>query len=1258
MSRKPSCEFRCRIAGLLLTFIVGILAVDALAAEGSGAISNTEEVSASNETDPVSGSDSVAATVDLAVSITESVDPVAPGFDLTYTVTVTNNGPLDATDVVLREELTLPAGVSIDSIEPSNSTAYTPPHAPNGDWIVGDLDAGVSEILTVVLTVDALAATGTNIISNKATVDTVNETDTESGNDSATENTSITGLIGQAKKLTAADAASGDQLGYGVSISGDTIVVGTEQEGAYVFERIFGDAGNWGETKRLTGDDPTGRDRFGVSTAISGDTIVVGADLDDTGSAYVFERNHGGEGNWGLAKKLTANDANGGDQFGFSVSISGDTVVVGSIHGNSAYIFERNHGGSDNWGLTKKLTANDAAASVLFGHSVSISDSTVVVGARLVDFGVAGTGSAYVFERNHGGEGNWGQAQKLNAEDVEPNDLFGYSVSIDGDTVAVSAPFDDNTIGDTGSAYVFERDLGGVGNWGQAQKLIAADAEADDQLGFSVSISGNVVLIGSWFDDDKGINSGSAYVFKRDFGGVGNWGQAHKIISSDLGHGDHFGRAVAINDDTAVIGATNDDDAADDAGAAYVFDFADLAVSMDGPIDPVVAGSGVGNLTFTVTLTNNGPKDASGVVVDEDLTLPTGVEIFSVNPRDSTTFDYTDFPDGLWTVGSLAAGESATLEVVLTASASALTSAISNKATLIAMNEWDTSSINNSANASTSIAQEADLRVTNDASDTSAIPGKPLTYTIIASNAGPSDNGAARLIDIFPPDLDCTYTSVADGGAAGNTSTDETGAVHLNETLSLPSGSEVTYTVDCEIDSAATVTLLNTATISSLASVTDPTPDNDSATEETTLKPQADLSVIVTDGVTSAILGGSLTYTIDVSNLGPSDDPEATLTDDFPTELTWCSYTSQSAGGLTGNTEGLGNLDDELSMPADSSVRYIVDCAIKIDASGTLSNTATIRASVIDPNSGSDNSNNSSTDDDTRLVEGTPLTVVTPNGGELWIQSLADEPANVEPVSWTMPESVCQVEVDLLLSNDGGMSYVPLPADPPSSDWPRVFGPGGDCQSPGVETTSFTYNMPEAPPSGSVGSLYKLIVKVTDRAGNTRTDESDRPFYFVEPSNDSIKTLILWHSQRMTELGMDTTGLLANLTNLAAQPLVQGWVVDLNGVHRPRRSLRPLGRRARPRRESQRRALRRRRCARLSAERALAHLHRCRVLGARRRRPHHSAGAAQGPGQDPHRRGLPRPRPDAGRHYGRPRLGGQPIPLRRPLSSAQSGGAG
>jgi len=231
---------------------------------------------------------------------------------------------------------------------------------------------------------------------------------------------------------------------------------------------------------------------FGKSASISGDTITVGAHLATVGgSVYVFDRNQGGANNWGEVAKLKADDGAGGDFFGLSASISGDTITVGAssddnaggTNSGSAYVFDRNQEGINNWGQVKKLTASDAAASDQFGGSVSISGDTITVGAQFDDIVGIGEGSAYVFKRNQEGINNWGELIKLTASDAANVDLFGTSVSISGDTVVVGA---DNNESSTGSAYVFFTSC-----------IIETALNVDTIISSSCTVTSNVVAGGS-----------------------------------------------------------------------------------------------------------------------------------------------------------------------------------------------------------------------------------------------------------------------------------------------------------------------------------------------------------------------------------------------------------------------------------------------------------------------------------------------------------------------------------------------------------------------------------------------------------------------------------------------------------------------------------------------------------------------------------------------------------------------------------------
>ena len=260
---------------------------------------------------------------------------------------------------------------------------------------------------------------------------------------------------------------------------------------------------------------------------------MIGARGDDdkaalSGSAYVFTRDVAGDlaSDWTQVAKLNASDGAQEDYLGESLSIDGDTIVIGAryddgsgsaYNSGAAYVFTRDTADdlSSGWTQVAKLTADDTAANDNFG-GVSIDGDTVVIGANGDDDKGSNSGSAYVFTRDTAGvlSSGWTQVVKLNASDGAASDSFGGSVSINGDAIVIGARADPGS----GSAYVFTRDVAGdlASNWTQVAKLTADDESLHDQFGCSVSIDGDTIAIGSRFDENIGaINSGSAYVFSK-----------------------------------------------------------------------------------------------------------------------------------------------------------------------------------------------------------------------------------------------------------------------------------------------------------------------------------------------------------------------------------------------------------------------------------------------------------------------------------------------------------------------------------------------------------------------------------------------------------------------------------------------------------------------------------------------------------------------------------------------------------------------
>ncbi len=303
-------------------------------------------------------------------------------------------------------------------------------------------------------------------------------------------------------KLTASDAAFGDLFGSSVATSGTTVIIGArldddagQQSGsAYVFDTTTGL-----QFFKLTASDAAAGDEFGRSVGVSGTTAIIGARGDDgfAGSAYVFDTTAGQP-----LFKLTPDDAETDDHFGWSVAISGTTALVGAFgddgFAGSAYVFDTTTGQQ-----LFKLSASDRAVNDWFGSSVAISGTAAIVGAYQDDDAGTSSGSAYVFDTTTGQ-----QRFKLTASDAARHDAFGYSVGISGNTAVVGAWGDGDGGDGSGSCYVFD-----VGTGEQLFKLAASDAAELDRFGYSLAFSANTALVGAQFNDDAGFSSGSAYVF-------------------------------------------------------------------------------------------------------------------------------------------------------------------------------------------------------------------------------------------------------------------------------------------------------------------------------------------------------------------------------------------------------------------------------------------------------------------------------------------------------------------------------------------------------------------------------------------------------------------------------------------------------------------------------------------------------------------------------------------------------------------------
>jgi hypothetical protein len=430
----------------------------------------------------------------------------------------------------------------------------------------------------------------------------------------------------QVQKVVASDAASFKDYGARCSIDGDWAFVTAPTSNllalgageAYVLHRSNG---SWAETQILLASVGQSGDSFGWSVDMSVDLAVVGArssanfGTTRTGAAYVFER----VGNtWVERQKLVPSIPFADGQFGHHVAISGDRIVVGNwfaslggTHMGAAYVYERS---GPTWVEVARLQPSDLVSNASFGICVAIEGDTIACGT------FAGR-AAYVYRRDP--QGVWALQQKLTypGSSLQLTWNFGALVALAGNTLFVSS---EDTVGSAlraGRAYVYE-ESGGV--WTLLQTLTPLDVESNDGFGI-VNAGGNVAVGSSYNDSDQGFHSGASYIFQKQ---NGQWSQTGKVLANDGVVGHLFGFSPSISGNTLIVGTPTDDQGCApgqdcNTGAYYFFEMAPTATqygscASNSPCGNVDAHGGCVNSTGQGAILQ---ASGSGSVTTDDLTL-------------------------------------------------------------------------------------------------------------------------------------------------------------------------------------------------------------------------------------------------------------------------------------------------------------------------------------------------------------------------------------------------------------------------------------------------------------------------------------------------------------------------------------------------------------------------------------------------------------------------------------------------------------
>jgi hypothetical protein len=369
-------------------------------------------------------------------------------------------------------------------------------------------------------------------------------------------------------ELVPGDGGSKHHFGISSVLEGETAVIGsmhTSNSGAvYVFER--GDGG-WAQSQQLT--DGVSGNWFGSELAIDADTLVVAAANDSTdgpsyGTVYVYVR--GSEG-WELQQRLSAADAQSHDYFGSSVSIDSDTVVVGCTSHDTveygegaAYVFVRS---GTTWTQQAQLIASDGKTADSFGESVSVSGDTIVVGAQASDDHGPGSGKAYMYVRSGT---DWSEQQILSPSDLGPEDIFGVEVDLDGDRALIGAYADDDDGVSSGTVYYYTRS--GT-TWTLQQQVHSPTAEAYRYFGMSVDVFGDRMVVGEPGYDAGATSTGRANYYELS---GDTWTYVRSVVPSSYSENDNWGRSVAISEKAVIVAGSTADAHGTDSGGAWILD--------------------------------------------------------------------------------------------------------------------------------------------------------------------------------------------------------------------------------------------------------------------------------------------------------------------------------------------------------------------------------------------------------------------------------------------------------------------------------------------------------------------------------------------------------------------------------------------------------------------------------------------------------------------------------------------------------------
>jgi uncharacterized repeat protein (TIGR01451 family) len=1065
-------------------------------------------------------SDNLSSQANLTLTKTDGTASVVPGTSDTYTMVVSDTGPSDASNVSVTD--TVPAQGLTNITSPSLPAGVTF-NAASHTWTLATLAAGQSVTLTLSGTVPS-GATGASYVNTAsagaANATTVSATDTDTLNPSATLTVTKTDNDGGSSVTpTTGSAVPGTSITYTIVA---TNAGPSDAIGAHVTDPLATNPALSSDTWTATATGgATGFSASGTGAINDTATIPAGAKITYSVVATISSSATGTLTNTATASApdattvtatdtdtlgpkatlaVTKTDNDGGSSITPTVgsAVPGSTITYTIVATNSGPSTATGASVTDALALNPAIgsdiwtaTATGGATGFSASGSGSIADSLVIPVGASVTYTVIAT----IAPSATGTMANTATAAAADAPTVSATDndaLSPHAALAITKTDGISS-----VVAGTSDTYTVVVTNNGPSDAGHVSVVDAVPAQGLTNV------------------SSPGLPAGVAFTSGTDTWSVGTLAAGQSVtlqlqgtVPSGASGPTFANTATASATDAGFVSATDSD---------ALTSQATLAVTKTDGISSVVAGT---SDTYTIVASNTGPSDAANVTVVDTLPVQGLMNIASPSLPGGVTFNAGS---DTWSLATLASGQSVTLQLQGTVPAGATGPTYANTATASAGNAGAVS-----ATDSDSLSAHSTLGITKTDNDGGSsitavvgrvVPGTTITYTVVATNSGPSTAAGTSITDALatnPAIGSDTWTATGSGGATGFS---PSGTGSINDSASIPSGGSVTYTVTASVLPSATGTLSNTAS----ASASDAT--TVTATDTDTLGPKATLAITKTDNdggssitpsVGSAVPGSSITYTIVATNSGPSTATGASVTDALALNpaLTSAIWTATGAGGATGfSASGRGTMADAaLTIPAGGSVTYTVIASLASSATGTVSNVATTSAS--------DAVTTTATDTDT-LTPVATLGITKSDGTSSVVAGTTDTYAIV--VSDTGLSDATNVSVVDSLPAQGltNVTSPGLPAgvtfNPTTHTWTLATLSAGQ---------SVTLNLSGTVPSGATGSYVNSATASASDASTvsvTDTDSLSAQATLAITKTDGVTSVVAGTSDTYT-IGVTNTG--------------------------------------------------------------------------------------------------------------------------------------